>query len=495
MSEEEEYFQASSSTKLLTGDSDFSVTESTSIRNPETNSSAEEVIKPEKLSSLLTDLSQSLLPDQEKDQSNHSSANESEKETKDQSEADSNPIEKENIDNSSASHHSQEYPPSNKSKKTASTDSANNLTIQKNSSAALTSSFDSNSMEFTYTTITTTTTTNNNSQNQNSEEDEIITASNSLLKKGSLPPFEIQGKVLQYLKSESLQAVQDCDYPRASKLDKAINKIVQETYRKRKGNRELRREKRVDKKVEKANYLLKREEEESQTIYNNFLKEEDDKLRIIKERHKKELEMLKEEWNKPETLLPYNKSSQKLLSLRRSQKVLALTKRYDEAERLKQHADEVQKKELKEAKEKAKSAYNQAKQTLIEQHKKELLCFSDHKQRLSTFLDLERKKAIAPYKNMASFYERQQSERSLPNGKPAPKINRASSNAGFAAKRATSMFDALPPTKPEIVAGVSKFKATPETHPLGLTSIMKTKNKKNSKRSNSVALNRRPKKK
>ena len=98
MSEEEEYFQASSSTKLLTGDSDFSVTESTSIRNPETNSSAEEVIKPEKLSSLLTDLSQSLLPDQEKDQSNHSSANESEKETKDQSEADSNPIEKENCD-------------------------------------------------------------------------------------------------------------------------------------------------------------------------------------------------------------------------------------------------------------------------------------------------------------------------------------------------------------------------------------------------------------
>ena len=203
--------------------------------------------------------------------------------------------------------------------------------------------------------------------------------------------------------------------------------------------------------------------------------------------------MLKEEWNKPETLLPFNKSSQNLLSLRRSQKVLALSKRYEEAEKVKKHADELQKKELNEAKIKANLAYKKAKSTLIDQHKKELECFNDHKKRLETFLDLERLKAVTPYKNMASFYERQRSARSLPNGKPAPKANYLSSNGGLA-KRATSMFDALPPTDPEIVAGVSKFKATPETHPLGLTSIMKKKaNGKSEKRTKSVASSRRPK--
>lgn len=486
MNEEEDTLQDSSINKLLNSDSDFLVTDSTSIRNPETNSSVDNQIEQEKKSAFLTDQTISIIQNKEENNLYHdSSMNESENEDQTKSKTDTTSIEVVKSIYLSNSHNLNEHSSSDKIKKAKSTDSSQNINSQKKPSTLLTSTFDSSSLEFTDPTITTITT---NSQNQNSDDEEIVTATKSLLEKGKLPPFEIQGRVLQYLKSESLQAVLDCDYPRASRLDKAMNKIVQETYRRRKGNRDLRREKRVDKKVQKANYLMKKEEEESQTIYNNFLKEEEEKLRSIKERHRKELEMLKEEWNKPETLLPFNKSSQMLLSLRRSQKVLALSKRYEEAEKLKKQADDLQKKELREAKEKAKLAYNQAKQTLIDQHKKELQCFLDHKQRLSTFLDLERMKAIRPYKNMASFYERQQSARSLPNGKPAPKANSSSLNAGFAAKRATSMFDALPPTKPEIVAGVSKYKATPETHPLGLTSIMKTK-----KRTNSVALNRKPK--
>lgn len=505
MSEEEEFSHQSSlsNNKFSTGDSDFLVTDSTSIRNPETDSSAAHQTEKNNLESFFTDQSFSLLKKQEKKESDSISINKSEKESGSEIETKSKSNEKEEIEQSYASNNSRELSSSRRSKRANLTYSSSNNKSQKQNSALLESSFntsfDSNSTTTASSTIITTTTDINSKEDdqniQNSDnDDKIIAASNLLLEKGTLPPFAIQGKVLQHLKSESLQAVLNCDYPKAATIDKAINKIVNETYRRRKGIRELRRERKVDNKVQKANYMMKKEEEECKTIYSDFLREEDEKLQKIKERQQEELRMLKEEWDKPETLLPFNKSSQKLLSMRRSQKVLALSKRYEEAEQLKKQADALQRKELKEAKEKAKCAYNQAYQTLVEQHNKELLCFNDHKQRLSTFLDLERKKAIRPFQNMAAFYERQQSARSLPNGKPAPKATHSSSTNCYAAKRATSMLDALPPTTPDVVAGVSKYKCMPETHPLGLTSIMK-KNKKNTKRYHSVALNREPRRK
>lgn len=316
-------------------------------------------------------------------------------------------------------------------------------------------------------------TKNSSKTEHDSNSTEIQDAATALVEKGKLPPSKLQPQVLQTLKTESMQLLFEENYQKAAKINKAINMIIAETHKRRKDNRQLKQERRVDHKVRKANHLLKKEEDKIHQKHEANQDLKNKKLKEIQDRHQKEIEQFKAIWDQPETFKRFNKASPLLLSLRRSQKVLALSKKFEEADEVKKEADKLQQKELNEARERAQVAYNQNLNALKEQHQKELKCFEEYQWRLDMNLEHEKNQSTMHFKNMARFYERQQEARVLPNKKPAPKIRYSTTGVGAISQRSQFISNPLPRTNPDVIAGLNRYRNMPEMHPLGLTSLKK----------------------
>lgn len=299
---------------------------------------------------------------------------------------------------------------------------------------------------------------------QTSGVDPVEEAFAQYMETGKLPNKELYGKLLLRMKAEALQAIMTQNYPKANHINSGIDKIMAETQQSRLTNYRNKHAKLIDHKLRKAKRHLQREEEQWQIANESYESESEQALIKIKERHNQEIEDLKELWRKPETLKPYNKASKELLRLRKQEKTLALGKNFAEAEQVRLLADKRQLQEIREAEEIAKEAFKRAYDTVMEQHRKEIVCFKEHKHRVLVFLEKEKQRFTVPLENQIKSLEKVVSARKLPNGKPAPETTYV--------KRRTYLRSSVSiPASTETNTTMSHFRSASRTCSLGLSGL------------------------
>ena len=292
---------------------------------------------------------------------------------------------------------------------------------------------------------------------------EIMNTFHLFVQQHKIPPLKMKSEVLKLLKKEFLNALINENYAYSSKIDKLINELVQNAYKK-KDFRQINKNKKIDHKIRKAQKKINKIDEKHNAILRNFLDLEETKLIELKRRQEKELSQFKELWASEDSLIPYDKPSPTLIELRKLQKTLALSKRFTESETIKKEVEALQQKEQKKALLKANESYQQSFNTLKYQHKKELQCFEDHRSRVCSYLNQQRDAEKIQYINMYKFYKRQQDERTLPNGKPSSKLK-------INKKVPISLYNDCPHTETNIIDQTYSFKQATAAQPLGIASI------------------------
>lgn len=323
----------------------------------------------------------------------------------------------------------------------------------------------------------------------NEEPDIVQNALQNLIKSREIPPEEVQPQVLRSLKTLFLNALIEEDYDKASQLEDLL-KYVGDNYESQvnKALRELQT-KALESRLNLARDILNKKTSEWDDIYIMFKEDQKKRRSELEEKLSSQQQEFEAHWNDPNNLIMFKKPSPQLLQLKKQQKLLAITKKFEEAKQVKRMADRLQIAESQEAQNRAVSAMKTQYRKLADDQSREVDCFVEHERRIERFMAAERAKAIGPCVMLI-----RQLEAAVEAGRPT---NLKPRKEVFTSNRRTRLIRteaAIPPASPRTTRAMSNFMFADEPEKLKVDGInVKKEIKKRSKirvrsrRSNSTA--------
>lgn len=250
---------------------------------------------------------------------------------------------------------------------------------------------------------------------EESDRTEVESALIMLLEEREIPEERLIPPVLDVLRTESVNAIVNEEYDYAEQLENATNYLREHWEMQSNANRAYEIERAVARKVQRVKGQLQAEYDAWDRVLHDFKIEQEKQRQIMLEDHVREQEEYEEKWRDPSMMMPFSKPSAQLMELRRTQKRMALAKRFNEAKQIKERADQMQIAEGLAAEKRVMVAIQAGYDALIEKQKREVECFDEHERRTIAYIELERRKATEPIERQIQALEvthRQESEKS-----------------------------------------------------------------------------------
>jgi hypothetical protein len=248
--------------------------------------------------------------------------------------------------------------------------------------------------------------------------DAVVRAAARFLKDGTLPPSSLSADVLAHLEWRAFDSLRREDYISARKVEDAIG-ILTDYYRSQKAEDVHSDETAIIReRLSQARDNLKARSREWSHIFGLFQTEQVQLRGELLERHRAEALQFSENWSNPAYMISFTKPSNKLISLRKRQKELALAKDFESALEIKMDVDQLRRAEALTAEERAENSMRLAYETMIERHRREVECFVEHQRRTELFLKKERMRVIEPIERLIGKLEMAQNRKKPLNLNP-----------------------------------------------------------------------------
>ena len=225
-------------------------------------------------------------------------------------------------------------------------------------------------------------------------DEELQAALDKMLRTGKMPDFEMRADVVDYARNQSIHEVMRENYDKAGKIDKAIETMVRtlnldETNQIREQETAVLRQH-----LQSAQDERKRLRTDFDRRISDLKSQENAKLDQLREQHACERKAFEISWSQPQNLSAFNKPSSALLYVRHMQKVFAISRDFEQAKRLKQTGDQMQREETKVANRNATEAMKTAYARLLSKQEREIKCFMDNGYRKLATLESERDRSL-----------------------------------------------------------------------------------------------------
>lgn len=221
-------------------------------------------------------------------------------------------------------------------------------------------------------------------------DEELEAALKRQIKTKKLPPLEMREELINYARNQSLFKLMEEDYDTASKIDDAIEMNIQSLQQNEVkadiNHQTLTLQEHLEEAVQQKTVI---EERHKQRI-EEFKKLEQQRLDDLRAQHENERKLFEEEWTREETLLKFNKPSQKLFQIRRQQKAMAISHDFENARYLKKMGDQLQKQESDRASQRAADSMRNKYLGLLAKQQKEEECLIEYGIRRLGQLQIER---------------------------------------------------------------------------------------------------------
>lgn len=313
---------------------------------------------------------------------------------------------------------------------------------------------------------------NNNKSNKKVEKepeeeiDDYTRAYRDLINRGTIPPPEYQQDMCMQLRKETLNALVDQDYDLAAKLEDATN-LLTSTYvtqcRETEYNSYLTN---VNSRISEIQQKINHENNKWNKIFNTFKAEQTKQREQLQQKHKDEMAQFEQNWGNAQYLMPYNKPSPQLLSMRKIQKSLALSKRFNDAKQVKERAEILQQQETEEAQRRAIAAMKNNYIAMMERQQKEMACFEEHEKRTELYLIDERGRTIHPMEMEVRKLEIERDRDKPPNLNPRKDVLKTVRTSRTKPRKSILM-----PPSPRTTRAIRDFKVYDDPPKLGLTGL------------------------
>ena len=201
---------------------------------------------------------------------------------------------------------------------------------------------------------------------------EIDAAYDDIMDGSGTPSDAMIPALMQEVSRRKIAALEEHKYELAREHDRVMSLLMQqldqtscahaETLRQQAlRDREDLLKKELDKVKDKWEEKMQKQSESSES-----------RLRLLKEKHERELQEFRQKYKDPVFLQKFNRPSRDLLVMRRTEKKLALSKKYDEARRTKARADRLQAAEEQKMREVITQQIQLEYARLLENQKKEM---------------------------------------------------------------------------------------------------------------------------
>lgn len=229
-------------------------------------------------------------------------------------------------------------------------------------------------------------------------KDEIDSAYTALISSARSPPDAMVPALMQEASRRKIAALEANKYDLAREHDRIMSVLMQqldrsscehaeESRRQTLQDREdvLKRE--LDKVKEKWEEKMQKQSESSET-----------RLRLLREKHEREMREFRQKYKDPTFLHKFNRPSRDLLVLRRTEKKLALCKKYEDARRTKLRADRLQAAEEQKMREVISGQIQMEYTKLVENQKKEMERLLSFDNEMKAKLEAQEAKEVEPIK-------------------------------------------------------------------------------------------------
>jgi hypothetical protein len=198
------------------------------------------------------------------------------------------------------------------------------------------------------------------------------------------------------LKQETVRAIMAEDYPLGARLEAAGAFLREARQRQMERAQATETARTLAARVESARQELEDEHSQWENALAEFRQGQERLRKELLAKHDEEQRAYETKWGLARSVMPYAKPSRDLLQLQRVHKVLALTRRFDEAGQVLSEAEAMQAVETRRGEERAKASICTGYDQLLEKQRKELACFDGHERRTLEFLEQERQNGETP---------------------------------------------------------------------------------------------------
>ena len=230
----------------------------------------------------------------------------------------------------------------------------------------------------------------------NYTDEELKKMVDKMLTTKKSPDLEAIPAMKQYVEGQMREAVlaQRYDYGAKMELaDEMMNQFLEcdDTA----AQKEKIRKEAEDKLLETKGRMeeLKREYEER---LSKLKSDQNNRIMELENEHQKQVDEFEKKWADPNFTSQFNKPSQRLLNLRQIEQTLAIAKLFDRAKEVKLQADELQKRDVEEARRTAVVSMRKEFEVLDQKQKREMECLLQYAKRNVENLEMERDKRIRP---------------------------------------------------------------------------------------------------
>lgn len=229
-------------------------------------------------------------------------------------------------------------------------------------------------------------------------DEAIQSAYDHLIDFDEIPDSSMFSQILQKAHREKLAAINSQDYDKAKRIEEIINLINREndsvafqapynSETRYLHEREVRLQQRFrDTKVKYKSKL------EKHTENSEF------RLQQLKDKHQKEIDDLRTKYQDPAFLRTFNRPSKQLITMRKSERKLALAKQYEEARKVKILADREQQHQERKMQETAKQSMQNEYIKLIDRQQRETEKMMEFDKKTVSDIQTAKHKELSPIK-------------------------------------------------------------------------------------------------
>ncbi|OHT12010.1 hypothetical protein TRFO_18298 [Tritrichomonas foetus] len=212
-------------------------------------------------------------------------------------------------------------------------------------------------------------------------DEELEEALKQFMDKKILPPFSMRDEALQFAKSKSMIYLIEENYDSAARMDKAIVELI-DMYLCDSGNHfSSTLSKSIESRIEEVQSKEEKAIKQYEVMINELKEQEDLRFNELLESYEDEKKQFQIDCQTQEFIQQFTKPSNKLLQIRKIQKILALAHDFENAKEVKKKADELQRLETIEAQRNAVSHIKQLYEQMLEKQHLQIECFNDNKNR------------------------------------------------------------------------------------------------------------------
>ena len=221
-------------------------------------------------------------------------------------------------------------------------------------------------------------------------DDDLRMALDKYFKKKAMPPDDMREDMVIYTRKLASAAMMNEEYEKAEKYRGALLVFMDATNKNTSKAEAQRQTAELKSKLSVAEHRHKDLEYAWEDRFRNFEEQRKRSKESLVEKHQAELREFSAKWEKPETMIPFQKPSATLLQMRKMQKSYALTHDYSRARQLKGAVHSMMKDEWVGARRRAAESMRMEYEALIERQEKDLATWEDHWKRKKQTMEAEK---------------------------------------------------------------------------------------------------------